>query len=77
MTLHFLNDIINDDVAQSVTSPLWAEHMKDNCQQLHIALNQLSKYKIPYQLPFILTALLHIDLINVAYLPACICIRYT
>ena len=30
-------------------SPLCAEHMKDSCQQLHIASNQLvGKFKIPY-----------------------------
>ena len=31
--------------------------------------------KLLYQLPLILTALLHIDLINVAYLTACVFIR--
>ena len=33
------------------------------------ATKQTNKNKIPYQLPLILTALLHVDLINVAYLP--------
>ena len=36
------------------------------------ATKQTNKNKIPYQLPLILTALLHVDLINVAYFTACV-----